>query len=126
MTEDFLSSLWLLIPMNRTMMWGIPKYPRPQPRPEMIVFQSLNPFQKGARAGESLTGSSADAAKIGTRKSAPRMRSPWKKSVQQTAEYPPRKVYPTITTAPRYIAFLGSMLVTVWKRFPHALMLAAE
>ena len=27
--------------MKRMMMWGMPKYPRPQPRPERMSFQSV-------------------------------------------------------------------------------------
>ena len=70
--------------------------------------------------------SSANTAKIGAISIAPRMSIPWKKSVQQTAENPPRKVYPMITSAAMYIAVCAGTPRTVLKSVPHALMLDAE
>ena len=100
---DFFISLEFLMDINLTRMWGIPKYPRPQARPETISCQlalkgfALKRFSvpSGLRSGVLSTEKSTFSVKRITKGTASRATSiirPWKKSVQQTALKPPRKV----------------------------------
>ena len=57
---------------------------------------------------------------------APKIRSACKKSVQQTALKPPKKVIAMMMNAAKYIAKLASRPVTVLNKVPQALMLEAE
>ena len=102
---DFLTMDGFSIDINLTIMCGIPKYPSPHARPETISFQDasntlatkagyvVSAETISARfAGFAVPRSPETTTIIGTATRAKSIRSPWKKSVQQTALNPPRNV----------------------------------
>ncbi len=106
--DDFLIIEGFSMDMNRTSTCGIPKYPSPQPSPEIMSFQlaSNNPVpntQVTISPDASLYSYTlfrrlvsrfcfVATITIGTAINAAIIRSPWKKSVQHTALNPPKKV----------------------------------
>ena len=90
-----------------------------------MSFQPVNMLKYPAGMSVAALPLSMNVAKIGASSRAASISRPWKKSVQQTAEKPPRKVYTIMTAAAMYIAMLASRPMTVLNSVPQALMLLA-